>query len=260
MLETNTAAVNLDGYVLRRLVHEDLQAVHDVHRSVISTLPTADLFRDVSLEFLEVLLGDGAATFGIFQHDDLVAYSAVRFPKAGELKLASIVGVPNALAEMVAEFEGVAVLPAHRGRGFQAALTEIRAKAALLDGRPIAIASVAPQNLHSLRNFLLYGMTGRALVEMYGGYRRIVVVRDHGASASTSERENLIVDAREVENLKDKMSVGYEIVDVIGAQRVDAYVISRRSRERAYSDGSRASEMDGYLISLRPERPGTPAL
>lgn len=127
-------------------------------------------------EFVERHL-DGGEGFTLVaqERDRLVAAMIVRFPRGAADNLARDLGYDDATADSVAHIESVAVRKSHRGQGLQLALLS-SAETELVRRRvPLALATVAPDNAPSLRNFLQAGYVELARRKKYGGLDRIIV-------------------------------------------------------------------------------------
>jgi hypothetical protein len=218
------------GFTVRTLHRSDFEALRSLHRAVISALPSKEVFRNMDDNYLLDMLTVDATCFGIFDKDRLVAFSTVRYPDAGGETVSHCLGYSKAATHLIGEFDGSAVLPSHRGKGFQYALIEARARASLLRGRPIAVATVSPRNPYSLVNFLRYGMTGRRVAYLWGGFERIVVARDHSANIFPRwlNVEECLAD--DVDQIGVFLNSGMELFDLARKRAEVRYLFGRRDR------------------------------
>ncbi|MBR0664000.1 hypothetical protein GXW71_06485 [Roseomonas hellenica] len=226
----HNACIEDNELSIRELDIHDLDSLINVHQKIVEALPSPSLFRARGVESIRSLIGDDSSCFGIFDGKALVAYSAVRFPESGTENLGIILGFDQYEAQLVAEFEGVAVLPKYRGNGLQDVLTKARAAKAILRGRLITAARVSPENFHSLRNFLAYGMTGRKFVRLSGGYERLIVVRNHVDGENPSWMDETEVIATDFAGLNRAFDTGLELRAFDNARAKPVFVLAKRRR------------------------------
>ena len=74
--------------------------------------------------------------------------------------------------------DGAACLPEWRGRRLHCVCIEERMALGCALGRTLVSATVAPENMRSLRGLLTEGFTVRRFAFVYGGLARLVVQRD----------------------------------------------------------------------------------
>lgn len=206
--------VGLAPMTLRTLEEWDFDQLREVHRAVIASLPDRTLFRDVDDGYLQSFLAPDADCFGVFDGERIVAYAAVRYP-AFLPDTARLAGLSEEDAGRVAEFDGSAVLPGYRGRGLQRVFNEVRARAGLSRGCDWSIATVSPANPYSLRNFLDYGMTGRALTRLYGGVSRLVVGRDHAAAPEAATGPSVVCPCSDLDAVAGLFARGGRLVAIV---------------------------------------------
>lgn len=237
------------GFTIRALQRSDFEALRTLHASVISALPSKGVFRDIDDKYLLDMLTVDATCFGIFDNDQLVSFSTVRYPSAGGETVSNCLGYGEAATHLIGEFDGSAVLPSYRGKGFQYSLIEARARASLLRGRPITVATISPRNPYSLVNFLRYGMTGRALAYLWGGFERIVVARDHSAKVPHwLNAEECLAD--DIDQIGRFLSSGMELFDLVRKGTEVRYFFGRRDTvESALLEPLGTGDCFGFLIN-----------
>ncbi len=172
---------------IRRLDLSHVEAIFTLHKTVYEHVGDDHIYRARELTHIEEVFAPDAMCFGAFHQGALVGYSSVRFPDADHAGMSAELGFTPARILMLAEFDASCVIPESRGMGLQARLIEARARASLIRGRPLSLATVGPKNVYSLRNFLAYGMRGVALRRLPSGEDRFVMGRDHGDSLSRAE-------------------------------------------------------------------------
>ena len=182
MSTTSTGAIKI-----RRLDTSYVEAIFALHKTVYEHVGDNHIYRGREFAHIEEVFAPDAMCFGAFHEGALVGYSSVRFPDADHRGMSAEFGFTPARILMLAEFDASCVIPVSRGMGLQALLIEARARASLIRGRPLSLATVGPKNVYSLRNFLAYGMRGVALRRLPSGEDRFVMARDHGDSYTRAE-------------------------------------------------------------------------
>jgi ribosomal protein S18 acetylase RimI-like enzyme len=160
------------GLVLRRIAPEDSARVHRLHCEIVAGLPSPDLFRPADADFFRQHCGPSGLTIGVFDGSRLAAYSVMRFPGADPDNLGRDIGLPARELPRVVHFELAGVDPAYRGRSLQDAMLRARMPLVLAEGRHQGLLTVAPANLHSLRNTMRNGFAVTTLRRKYGGALR----------------------------------------------------------------------------------------
>ena len=100
----------------------------------------------------------------------------VRFPGLAADHLGRDVGWQTERLIGACHLESLAVHPHYRGQGLQRRLLAA-AEAHLAEDYTEILATVAPENAASLRNFICMGYTVIAQVEKYGGYTRYILYK-----------------------------------------------------------------------------------
>lgn len=160
------------AFVCRRLMFEDMAEVTRLQRKVVDALPDPSLFYPLTrAELIDSMHLDRLE--GIFADDgSLVAFDLVVGPRSGERNLASATGAAEA---STLTFDVVAVDPAWRGFGFHRFFVRRAKAAAAASGAGAILATVSPDNRHSLANFTAEGFRIVDTREKYGGLRRHIL-------------------------------------------------------------------------------------
>jgi GNAT superfamily N-acetyltransferase len=111
---------------------------------------------------------------GLYAEGKLIAYGVLGLPGSHDASFADELGLPAAVRARAANIDGVSVTPEWRGNGLHQLLIAWRLQWAVGAGRTVALSTVAPANLPSLRNLLAEGLTIRAIRQKFGGTRYIV--------------------------------------------------------------------------------------
>ena len=152
---------------------EHLPAVIALHHKVLKLLP-ANLAAHESDMFFADHMANCGHIYGVFQRGELMVYSVLGLPRPNDPNFGCDHNLSAQELADVAHIDGVAVTPALRGQGWQRKMIDHRLAAALAAGRPIALSTVAPGNLASLRSLLSCGLTIRGIAEKFGGVRYLV--------------------------------------------------------------------------------------
>jgi GNAT superfamily N-acetyltransferase len=164
------------SYAIRRLTVHDLAALQRTHQALLSSLSHPQVLRPDGVEHLERNLSRTGITFGAFHDGELIAYAAIEFggPSARLIETAfPTASLPAAAA--LAVHDGSGVLPAHRGRGLQDRLNQLRVKEARAHGFQHIVGTVSTRNPFSLRNHLDRGFVVRGYAEIYDGMPRLLM-------------------------------------------------------------------------------------
>lgn len=161
-----------ETFSFRSLRFEDVERIMRLQQKVVDALPDKSLFfalkRDEVLESLHL-----DALEGIFTEDgELIAFDLIVANRAGDRNLASSVGLEPA---ETMTFDVVVVDPARRGYGFQQFFIDRSIEAMKAAGAKRILATVAPDNVHSLSNFIAKGFTIADTRTKYSGLTRHIL-------------------------------------------------------------------------------------
>lgn len=153
----------------------DAARVHALHSSVIAQLP-AGMVRPDPISHFETNMGEQGQTLGCFLDDGtLVAYGVVGLRSHNVSHVAQLVDADLA---RFCVLDGAASLPEWRGYGLHLSVIDERIRHAGLIGRSQVGATVAPENIRSLRGLFHAGMEVHNFATLYGGLARLVMCRD----------------------------------------------------------------------------------
>ena len=157
-------------YSGRRLGEADLGAVIALHHRVLETVPAHLLAAESDAFFADHMARIGRI-FGLFVDEALIAYGVLGLPGPGDANFGDDLGLPAAEKARVAHIDGISVHPGWRGNRLQRVLIGWRVREAAAAGRYLILCTVAPGNAGSLSNALAEGLTIRALLQKFGGWR-----------------------------------------------------------------------------------------
>lgn len=170
---TLTSKTQSRTFFLRKLLGADIPAALALQKEALALIPSRALFEPLTeAELLESAEMD--SVFGLFDGDTLAAFAMVIHNRKTDRSLA-----PDAekTCEEVFTFDGVLVRPNFRGFGMQRLFLEIAANEAKKCGASCILATTAPPNCHSLRNFESMGFS---VVKEYikYGYPRLLLKKE----------------------------------------------------------------------------------
>jgi hypothetical protein len=115
---------------------------------------------------------------GCFIGDQLVAYGVLGIQSGTVAHLASLLALAPDDRRRACVLDGAASLPPWRGHNLHRAAIDARGELARALGRTLMLATVAPENMRSLRGLLLQGYTVHGYATVYGGLPRLLMARD----------------------------------------------------------------------------------
>lgn len=158
-------------FSLRLIKNEEIEACLLLQETVVTGIGDRALFEPLTREELsESVSLDTVA--GLYDGDALAAFCMLIHNRDTDRSLAEDAGLPR---EAVLTFDGVLVLSAYRGFGIQRLFLEFAEETARKEGATFVLATVAPPNLHSRRNFERAGFSVIKEYKKYGGYPRLLV-------------------------------------------------------------------------------------
>jgi hypothetical protein len=161
----------------RTMRANEAQAVHALHTHVASLTP-AGMVRPDRLEHFERHVAECGRILGCFADGELVAYGVLGLDSPTVDHMAELLNLTARERSRLCVLDGAASLPEWRGRRLHCAGIAERMALGRELGRTLVSATVAPENMRSLRGLLKEGFTVRRYAIVYGGLARLVVQRD----------------------------------------------------------------------------------
>ena len=156
------------AFELRHLGFENVRQIVDLQAKVVDTLPDKQMYYPLSRdEIFESLHLDSLV--GVYADDRLVAMAVLVNPRDGERNLAADFNLAPATA---ITFDVVIVDPDTRGYGLHHRFIDYAIAHARQHGAPNILATVDPDNTHSLNNFLTAGFQITDTRTKYANLRR----------------------------------------------------------------------------------------
>jgi hypothetical protein len=166
-----------------RITH-DAARVHDLHRDVLAHTPQG-MVRPDPLAHFESHAGESGQTLGCFASDGaLVGYGVLGLRSNTVAHLADLLTVDSADLCLL---DGAAALSVWRGHGIHRQSIEHRMALGRKMGRSLVAATVAPDNVRSMRALLDAGLRICHFACMYGGLPRLVLQGDLSGAHPAAE-------------------------------------------------------------------------
>lgn len=164
-------------FIWRTMRSDEAPAIHALHTQVAALTP-AGMVRPDGLGHFERHVAECGRILGCFADGDLVAYGVLGLDSPTVDHMAELLQLDAAERARMCVLDGAASLPEWRGRRLHCAGIEERMALGRELGRTLVAATVAPENMRSLRGLLKEGFTVRRYALVYGGLARLVVQRD----------------------------------------------------------------------------------
>jgi hypothetical protein len=183
---------------------QDAVAVHALHREVLARTP-AGMVRPDPLCHFEAHAGEAGQTLGCYAADgSLAGYGILGLRSRTVDHLADMLGAD---AATLCVLDGAAALPEWRGYGIHRLAIAQRLALARSLKRALVAATVAPENVRSMRGLLDAGLRIRRFATLYGGLPRLVLQGDLARSRPTPTPE-LSVPVRDLAAHRNALDAG----------------------------------------------------
>ncbi len=200
----------------RLLLRSDAEAIFAVHCAATRGL-TNDMVRNESLEFILTQINDGLVV-GVFSEANiLAAYGALTVLGGAVDKVVSALDLDVASRARFSLLDGGAVHPDWQQRGLHEVTLVERLSYAKGLGKDLVGATVSPRNIKILKNLFNAGFCVVRAELLYGGYERLILVRDlrsfaRNALTSPSSFQSVFVEdfSRHIDALKSGLA-GFEL-------------------------------------------------
>jgi hypothetical protein len=178
MIDESPAICNNDsGFSWRLMLPQEAALVHQLHRAALAHVPQG-MVRPDDLSHFERHAAAQGRILCCYADGELVAYGVLGLDSHAVDHMAELLGASAADRARMCVLDGAASLPEWRGRRLHCAAIEERMALGRELGRSLVTATVAPENMRSLRGLLLEGFTVRGYAIVYGGLARLLVQRD----------------------------------------------------------------------------------
>ncbi|WP_377704771.1 hypothetical protein [Pseudoduganella sp. UC29_71] len=178
MIDESRSISQADAAFSWRLMQpHEAALVHQLHRTALAHVPYG-MVRPDGLEHFERHAAEHGRILCCHADGELVAYGVLGMDSHAVDHMAELLGASAAERARMCVLDGAASLPEWRGRRLHCAAIEERMALARELGRTLVAATVAPENMRSLRGLLLEGFAVRGYAVVYGGLARLLVQRD----------------------------------------------------------------------------------
>ncbi|MBA5638455.1 hypothetical protein H3H37_15455 [Duganella sp. LX20W] len=161
----------------RPLRQEEARIAWALHAQVFAATPVGMVRPDQPGHFEQHIQALGRI-LGCFIGDQLVAYGVLGMRSETVAHLAELLALAPADRARACVLDGAASLPPWRGHNLHQAAIDARGELARSLGRTLVLATVAPENMRSLRGLLLQGYAVHGYATVYGGLPRLLMARD----------------------------------------------------------------------------------
>ncbi|CAN7375826.1 hypothetical protein LJR289_002197 [Pseudoduganella sp. LjRoot289] len=169
---------NADSTFVWRLMRaEEAPLVHQLHCAVLALVPQG-MVRPDDLGHFQSHAERQGRVLCCHADGELVAYGVLAMESHTVDHMAELLQAGPADRARMCVLDGAASLPEWRGRRLHCAGIEERIALGQSLGRTLVSATVAPENMRSLRGLLLEGFSVRRYAIVYGGLARLVMLRD----------------------------------------------------------------------------------
>ena len=190
----------------RRLGVADLGTIIALHHLVLATIPAHLLAAETDAFFADHVDRIGRI-YGLFAHGGMIAYGVLGLPGPEDANFGDDLGLAVADKARIAHIDGISVHPDWRENRLQRILIGWRLREAAAAGRSLVLCTVAPGNAASLSNALAEGLTIRALLQKYGGWR-YMMERDLTLPAQPSPTDGRWVDGVDIATQSRLLATG----------------------------------------------------
>jgi hypothetical protein len=161
------------AFTLTRCGPGHLAMIEALQEHVLRTMPRGLFVPATRDELIESLETDYC--LGAFSEGKLAMFSLMITNRPTERNLGHALGRTGVRLKESVTYDSTFVLPEYRGYGLQRLAHPFKDAEALRLGAKEALATVSPDNSHSLRNMLSSGFSIRARRELYGGQDRYIL-------------------------------------------------------------------------------------
>lgn len=165
-------------YLIRFARYSDLGRVNSIMDRMESQIDDTNIFVSDDEDFIRNHIRDEGFIVVAGHSNKVVAFLIVRFPAMNEDNLGRDLGMDEDDLMKVCHMESVIVLDKHRGNALQQKLIGYSEPIAHAMGYPHAMATVSPDNPHSLENFLAMGYEAVMRKVKYDGVERIILKKE----------------------------------------------------------------------------------
>lgn len=165
------------AFTWRLMRADEAHLVHRLHRTVLALVPQG-MVRPDDLGHFEQHAERQGRVLCCHADGELVAYGVLAMDSHTVDHMAELLQSSPAERARMCVLDGAASLPEWRGRRLHCAGIGERIALGRSLGRTLVSATVAPENMRSLRGLMLEGFAVRRYAIVYGGLARLVMQKD----------------------------------------------------------------------------------
>lgn len=162
-------------FIISQAELKDATNIHNLMKAVYEKLEDKTLFFCDDLDYVQRHIEKEGFAIKVEQDGKLVASLIVRFPGDAEDNLGKDVDIKE--LKKVAHIESVVVDEKYRGNGLQDRMIKFGEEVIFQRGYTYLMATVSPDNKHSLDNFKRNGYEVVKIKEKYGGMMRAILLK-----------------------------------------------------------------------------------
>lgn len=164
-------------FCFRKCTQADIEAILELQNKIIDIIPQKHIFAYTSEEEIRESI-DQDLCIGAFCAGEAALFSIMVANRITPRNLGKYLGFDDTELMKTVTYDTTFVSPKFRGYGLQSLCCRIKDAAASEMGACRALATVSPDNEHSLKNVLAHGFEVMTEREMYGGLRRYIVKKE----------------------------------------------------------------------------------
>ena len=163
----------------RKAVSEDIDAIINLQKRMFDALPNKDLCKTLPRETFKTQLIEDVF-FAADSADGRLAGFSILVPNDPDnpRNYGNYLGYDREQMKKAVGFDLTVVDPDFRGRGLQRIFNKLRIGVAVEMGATEGLVTISPENLYSLRNFLIMNFEIIDEREMYGGKKRYLLRKE----------------------------------------------------------------------------------
>lgn len=206
---------NQRKYYIALLDNSYIDEALKLQEVVMSSLPSEEIYKRDTKEFIEECLKDEGLLLGVFTEDKLISYRFVNFPGNEVRNFGKDLDLSNEELIKVAHFESVLVHPDYVGNRLQRITFELAENIVKEKGYYHICSLISPKNYYSLNNILRMGLNIRGLQRKYSsgyggeGKYRCILHRDVRKEVDKEFNDIITIISTEIEKQRELINSGY---------------------------------------------------
>ena len=167
----------MNEILLRFANQSDVSEINKVMKDVEKCVVNKKSFYADDIDFIKQHIEESGFVIVSTYHEKIIGFLIVRIPGKNEDNLGRDINLDTASLDKVAHMESVAVLKEYCGNGLQRTMISEAEKVLKDQNYKYAMATVFPENVVSLNNFLKLGYQIKLTKKKYGGLERNILLK-----------------------------------------------------------------------------------